>query len=1218
MAAEEVCDDHVVQFGADRARYAGLLLELAGRSLPPLSPTGVGMISLRSLLARRVVRILDPSRTLSTRAGARAVAMTLLAGSVGTLLVGMLAVGAREPKARAAEPGPPQAPAPAATLSGQVVGLDGRAIPGAAVLMIEGRSRPGEPGLDGRRGAQFREIGRTTADLDGRFTVTEPKPELGPDGQAVSGVSLYITHPGYGVTPHYNSHALPLVPDDVPITGRLVDLEGRPVAGASVRPTQLFMPWPAEKDREDSPPGWYEINKSIGYGNAYLSTLAPLTTDADGRFRLDGIGRRRLVELEITRADLAVKRVLVQSRAIGRIAEPPPSPTTRQGLDEPGQYGANCTITVEPTRAITGVVRDLQTNRPIAGAIVTASRLDDTTGLMHGDIMARTDAEGRYRLVGLPKCPAPAVAVYPPLDQPYFVTENLKIPFAPGYEPVAFDVALRRAQWITGRVSSIRANQPIKAMIDYYPLIANDHARDYPNFDPAIIHSIPTSSRYQTDAAGRFRIPGLAGQGVVTARTSEGGYRAGFGHEAVAGKFNDSQLPTYSQIDIRNFQAMRPVDAPETGEPVNVDLPLDPGGSVVLRIVDEAGAPVTGADTAGLLPQGANGPHVLDNTSTATVTGLEPGRPRTVLVTHKERRIGAVVELPANGPINGQEQTVVLRPLATVTGRLVGTRVTDKMEVDVELEQAGRINHPDAMRYGNSIGEVVADDAGRFSFNALAAGGTYSLSVRDRSAPPDKEGRMLENFESFPLAPRLTAQPGQVIDLGTFDVTTGKPVATPPAAATRTTTGQVVDPDGRPIAGARVLALASRASTRSLDQIRPEAETRELARTGADLDGRFALTYPEPDPADQSPWMVLTYASAPGYGPVRFADGGRIALPRDDLPVLGRLVDLEGKPVAGASVEVLRLYSPPSATPGAAEPAPGWFDVATRSNVYHPEAFVPRPIAADADGRFRVDGLGRGRLAVLQITGPQLALRQVAVVTRGGGWIADPAPERSDRQATDEPGQHGAACVIAVEPTRVITGVVRDQGTREPIAGVLVASAQINREVSYREGLISDRTDAQGRYRLVGLPKGNDQSLSIYPPRDQPYFVTQRLPVPAGPGFDPVAVDITLKLGIWVTGRVTDVRTAEPVAAAVDYFPFLDNPAARDYANFRTDVVRAGGLLGHARTDAEGRFRIVALPGRGVVTARDRRRGLPGRLRRRGDRGRSRRDQGPAGAVADL
>ena len=99
--AEEVCDDFVVAFGADRGRYAGHLLELAGRRLPPLAPSGVGMISLRSLLARRIARILDSTRSLSTRAGRRTLTATLLAGLAGTILAGLR-------RRRRWKPGPPR------------------------------------------------------------------------------------------------------------------------------------------------------------------------------------------------------------------------------------------------------------------------------------------------------------------------------------------------------------------------------------------------------------------------------------------------------------------------------------------------------------------------------------------------------------------------------------------------------------------------------------------------------------------------------------------------------------------------------------------------------------------------------------------------------------------------------------------------------------------------------------------------------------------------------------------------------------------------------------------------------------------------------------------------------------------------------------------------------------------------------------------------------
>ena len=177
--AEEVCDDFVVAFGADRGRYAGHLLELAGRRLPPLAPAGVGMISLRSLLARRIVRILDSTRSLSTRAGRRTLTATLLAGLAGTIFVGLLGVGggsrnllADEPKpgmsATAGDPKP--APFNAATgqaiktseqptavkhdqgkvpardvpITGRIVDLEGRPIPGVTVQVDSTSRRPRE------------------------------------------------------------------------------------------------------------------------------------------------------------------------------------------------------------------------------------------------------------------------------------------------------------------------------------------------------------------------------------------------------------------------------------------------------------------------------------------------------------------------------------------------------------------------------------------------------------------------------------------------------------------------------------------------------------------------------------------------------------------------------------------------------------------------------------------------------------------------------------------------------------------------------------------------------------------------------------------------------------------------------------------------------------------------------------------------------------------
>jgi beta-lactamase regulating signal transducer with metallopeptidase domain len=99
-SAEEVCDDYVVQFGGDRREYAHRLVDIAELSVAPIVAAGAGIVSLRSMLAARVARIMDTSRSLSTRVGHALLTLVLLAGLVGTVLVGLVGV---EPERAAAE-----------------------------------------------------------------------------------------------------------------------------------------------------------------------------------------------------------------------------------------------------------------------------------------------------------------------------------------------------------------------------------------------------------------------------------------------------------------------------------------------------------------------------------------------------------------------------------------------------------------------------------------------------------------------------------------------------------------------------------------------------------------------------------------------------------------------------------------------------------------------------------------------------------------------------------------------------------------------------------------------------------------------------------------------------------------------------------------------------------------------------------------------------------
>ena len=204
------------------------------------------------------------------------------------------------------------------------------------------------------------------------------------------------------------------------------------------------------------------------------------------------------------------------------------------GLQDPTYYGASPTIVAEPGRPIEGVVKDADTKAPIPGAIVTAQQLSGSIMSIEGLITATTDAEGRYRLIGLPKGDTHVLSVHPPLDQPYFVTDFLKVSAGPGIEPVRFDIAAHRGIWIDGRVTDAKTGQPVRAIIHYYPYLANTQAQTFPNFRANSMSANWTGNRYHTDDQGRFRVVGIPGRGIVAVKSLARSYQLGVGGDRLS------------------------------------------------------------------------------------------------------------------------------------------------------------------------------------------------------------------------------------------------------------------------------------------------------------------------------------------------------------------------------------------------------------------------------------------------------------------------------------------------------------------------------------------------------------------------------------------------------------------------------------------------------------------------------------------------------------
>jgi len=96
-------------------------------------------------------------------------------------------------------------------------------------------------------------------------------------------------------------------------------------------------------------------------------------------------------------------------------------------------------------------------------------------------------------------------------------------------------------------------------------------------------------------------------------------------------------------------------------------------------------------------------------------------------------------------------------------------------------------------------------------------------------------------------------------------------------------------------------------------------------------------------------------------------------------------------------------------------------------------------------------------------------------------------------------------------------------------------------------------TDANGKYRIEGLPRNSELTLNVIPERDQPYFRTEiRLAEPAG--LEPTSLDVKLRRGVMIHGTITEKQTGKPIPnARFDYFPLRTNPNALQYLRYQGD-----------------------------------------------------------------
>ena len=326
-------------------------------------------------------------------------------------------------------------------IRGQVLDNNGKPLAGAKLFVR--RPIPPQPLSE----ADLDSVG--TADAEGRFNLTINPPS---DNLQVSYLAAYLA--GFGIdwanlSEHEPSKEVTLrLPKDVPISGRVVNTKGKPLARVSVSVAAVTVP--NDDKLEKYLIGW---SSTIPYAvtippKRIFGPLDGITgaviTDQEGRFTLHGCGAERMVLLTISGAGVARSTPHVFTRPgfdpkpYNNLLSKKEQENSRALRGILGLYAPSFTFIAEAGRTVEGVVKDAALGKPVSGCNLYAQ-----TGWSDG-VGVLSDANGKYRLEGLPKnSRGYHVSVSPPKNTLYMNRVAIGADTA-GLGPVKLDIELAK------------------------------------------------------------------------------------------------------------------------------------------------------------------------------------------------------------------------------------------------------------------------------------------------------------------------------------------------------------------------------------------------------------------------------------------------------------------------------------------------------------------------------------------------------------------------------------------------------------------------------------------------------------------------------------------------------------------------------------------------------------------------------------------------------
>jgi RNA polymerase sigma factor (sigma-70 family) len=617
---------------------------------------------------------------------------------------------------------PPKSPA----------GGESRVVPGVRGTVLDPAGKPVAGAAVYVRTKDGAALGKpvTTTDRDGRFTVPRP-------GETTDRVTVLAHAPGFaagwrswqGDAP--SDISIALAADDVPIAGRVLDLEGKPVAKVVVRLNDVVIYPDGSKGVFDWLARLGPRPKQVWAGGAIPGAPAEVKTDDKGRFRITGLGRDREVSLSLSGPAIAHQTLSVFS--VPELGAKPVMLAART-------FPASFDLVAVPGRTVRGCVTDAETGKPVAGLKVTGHGAGSRTV---------TDKDGRYEILGYAKGPKYTAYATPADGSRYFPAMGTSGDPV-GLDPVTIDLKMQPGIPVSGVVRDGKTGRPIPATVRYYPLVGN------PNVMPLSV-GVGAGDFYAVEvpvaADGSFTCAVLGGPGLLTVEANAPGYRAA---RVDPTAFFPVPLQPPSNLDSiwisvggggstsltqESYQAIVLFDADPKRPPGRQTIDLTPADPIRGRVVGPDGKPMAGARICGLKTS-----HDFWSTPFETAefaaTAPHPDRPRRLIIRHDDKKLIGFAEL-ATGSAKAMDYK--LEPWGTLTGRLLDAdgKPIPRASFYAVAGKGQDAAASDTLR----LGTTFTDATGKFAITGLLPGVTYEIRFREmkpkgRAGPVTKEVRL--------------------------------------------------------------------------------------------------------------------------------------------------------------------------------------------------------------------------------------------------------------------------------------------------------------------------------------------------------------------------------------------------------------------------------------------------------------------------------------------